>query len=155
MWEDQNKCCRARVGYCTGGLHQKTILFVIWDPVRHNTLAVPVFIEEKGVTIDAERVDVSLTTEANEMPEDFVAHTHIQAGQVTVHPTVHSSHQVTNLQRQWDSVCCTCQEQCVVLHYIICHTGLSTPFYSVLVSISVLMALSTVLPPPLSVNYII
>ena len=62
-----------------------------------DTLAIPVFVEKEGVTTDAERMDVDLITEANEMPEDLVADTHIKAAQVSVHAAVHPVHQVTEL----------------------------------------------------------
>ena len=55
------------------------------------------FVEKEGVTTDAERMDVDAITEANEMPEDLVADTHIKAAQVSVHAAVHPVHQVTGL----------------------------------------------------------
>ena len=62
-----------------------------------DTFAIPVFVVKEGVTADAERVDVDLVTEANEMPEDLVADTHIKAAQVSEHAAVHPVHQVTEL----------------------------------------------------------
>ena len=72
--------------------------------LEDDTLAVPVLVNKEGVAADVECMDVDLRTEANEMPEYFVAHAHIQASQVTVHPTVHPVHKVTLLQRMWNTL---------------------------------------------------